>query len=133
MVGLKQAQRASDLTARIDLNDERYGKGNKKAKTPLRFRKVRGLGTQVFYVFLGVSLFFCAVRFAITGTLLPDGVQRNVHSFLTKDPLKQVFGGGTQKPAAKQTTKAKTQTKKSKKKKVRSRKRAKQKQVHNAT
>jgi len=126
MVGLKAASRASDLTQKIDLNDPIFGKASKK-KTPLRFRKVRGLGSQVFYVFLGVSLFFCAVRYALEPKSFTGHVQRTVHMIMEKNPVQHVQGmlglkpEVKKKPAAKPT--AKPTPSKTKKKRTRSHKR----------
>ncbi len=64
MVGLKSAARQSDLTQKIDISDGRFKRAG-KPKVALRFRKVRGLWSQVFYVFVGISLFFCAIRYVL--------------------------------------------------------------------
>lgn len=123
MVGLKAASRASDLTQKIDLNDPRFGKAVKK-KTPLRFRKVRGLGNQVFYVFLGVSLFFCAIRYALEPKSFTGHVQRTVHMIMEKNPVQHVQGMLGLKPEVKKKPAAKPAPAKTKKKRTRGHKRA---------
>ena len=129
IVGLRSATRQSDMTARLDLNDPELKQGLKKAGKPLRFRKVRGLWTQVFYVFTGVSLFFCAVRFALDPKSFHEGVQRTVHTFMDKDSIKNMQGMlGLQPQQATVTKPASAPPKKAKKKKARSRKRAHSKQ-----
>jgi cytochrome c biogenesis protein ResB len=121
MVGLKAASRQSDLTQKIDLNDERFKKGISKPRVALRFRKVRGLWTQVFYVFLGISLFFCAIRYVLEPKSFSGHVQRTVHSLLEKNPLQHVQGLLGIKPAATAKKPVKPPPKKVKKKKTRSR------------
>ncbi|PZM80569.1 MAG: hypothetical protein DKT66_15035 [Candidatus Melainabacteria bacterium] len=121
IVGLKAATRASDLTQKIDISDGRFNKTAKK-KTPLRFRKVRGLGTQVFYVFLGVSLFFCAIRYVLEPASFTGHVQRTVHMILDKNPVQHVQGMLGIKPEVKKKPPEKPpakQTKKVKKKRTR--------------
>lgn len=116
IVGLKSATRASDLTQKIDISDGKFS-NLKKAKTPLRFRKVRGMWTQVFYVFLGVSLFFCAIRFVLEPKSFHEGVQRTVHTIMQKDPIQHVQSFLGVKPAA--VKKPVKPAKPAKKKKVR--------------
>ncbi len=120
IVGLRSASRASDLTQKIDLNDPRF-KGTSKKKTPLRFRKVRGLWTQVLYVFLGVSLFFCGIRYALEPKSFTAHVQRTVHMVMEKTPLQHVQGLLGLKPEVKKKPPAKPPDKKVKKKKTRTR------------
>jgi uncharacterized Zn finger protein (UPF0148 family) len=122
IVGLKAATRQSDLTQKIDISDGKFS-NLKKSKTPLRFRKVRGLWTQVFYVFLGVSLFFCAIRFALEPKSFHEGVQRTVHTIMQKNPIQHVQSFLGVKPAAvkKPAKPAKSTTKKKKTKKKRNR------------
>lgn len=123
IVGLKAASRASDLTQKIDISDGRFNKAAKK-KTPLRFRKVRGLWSQVFYVFLGVSLFFCAIRYALEPKSFTGHVQRTVHMIMEKSPVQHVQGMLGLKPEVKKKTPVKSPPTKVKKKKTRSRKKA---------
>ncbi len=118
IVGLRSASRASDLTQKIDLNDPRF-KGTNKKKTPLRFRKVRGLWTQVVYVFLGVSLFFCAIRYVLEPKSFTAHVQRTVHMVMEKTPLQHVQGMLGLKPEVKKKPPAKPPAKKVKKRKTR--------------
>lgn len=120
IVGLRSASRASDLTQKIDLNDPRFKASNKK-KTPLRFRKVRGLWTQVIYVFVGVSLFFCAIRYVLEPKSFTQHVQRTVHMVMEKTPLQHVQGLLGLKPEVKKKSPAKQPPKKDKKKRTRSR------------
>lgn len=122
MVGLKAASRASDLTQKIDLNDPIFGKASKK-KTPLRFRKVRGLGTQVVYVFMGVTLFFCAIRYALEPKSFTGSVQRTVHMIMKKSPVQHMQGLLGGKPEVKKKTPAKPPAQKVKKKRPRAHKR----------
>lgn len=132
IVGLKSASRASDLTQKIDISDGKFS-NLKKSKTPLRFRKVRGLWSQVFYVFLGVSLFFCAVRFVLEPKSFHEGVQRTVHTIMQKDPIQHVQSLLGVKPAVvKKPAKPAKPTKATKKKKTKKKRtKAKQKAAAN--
>ncbi|MCC7527613.1 MAG: hypothetical protein IT342_03760 [Candidatus Melainabacteria bacterium] len=118
IVGLRSAARQSDLTQKIDLNEEKF-KRAAKPKVELRFRKVRGLWTQVIYVFVGISLFFCAIRYVLEPKSLTVQIQRTVHSLLEKDPIKHVQGLLGLKPAAKVKKPVKPPVKKVKKKNTR--------------
>ncbi|HEY9788381.1 MAG TPA: hypothetical protein V6D17_23530 [Candidatus Obscuribacterales bacterium] len=76
--------RQADMTVRLD--DEMANQVMKKMKTPLRFRRVRSLWTQVLYILVGVSLFFCAVRFVLD-LVFPGRVQRTVHGLMQSQPV----------------------------------------------
>ncbi len=127
MVGLKSATRQSDLTQKIEITEGMLKRGS-KPKVALRFRKVRGLWSQVFYLFVGISLFFCAIRYVLEPKSFTTQVQRTVHSIVEKGPIKHVQSmfGIKSAPAVKKPVKPPT---KKKKKKIRARKqpRAKQK------
>jgi hypothetical protein len=129
IVGLRSAARQSDLTQKIDLNEERFKRAG-KPKVALRFRKVRGLWTQVIFVFVGISLFFCAIRYVLEPKSFAGQVQRTVHSLLEKGPIKHVQGMLGLKPEAKLKKPVKPPPKKMKKKKTRTRKRTRAKQQH---
>jgi hypothetical protein len=124
MVGLKSAARQSDLTQKIDISDGRFKRAG-KPKVALRFRKVRGLWSQVFYVFVGISLFFCAIRYALEPKSFTVQVQRSVHSLLEKSPIKHVQNMLGIKQTAQPKKPAKPPAKKVKKKKARIRKQTK--------
>ncbi len=91
---------------------------------------MRGLWTQVIYVFVGISLFFCAIRYVLEPKSFTVQVQRTVHTLLEKDPIKHVQGLLGLKPAAKPKKPVKPPAKKVKKKKVRTRKHTHVKQQH---
>lgn len=92
ILGLKSAARQADMTAKIELDGKKIAKIAHKPKIALRFRKVRGIWTQSLYVVVGICLFFVAVRFALDRTAFHHDVQRSVHAFLQKDPLKALSG-----------------------------------------
>ncbi len=129
IVGLRSAARQSDLTQKIDLNEERFKRAG-KPKVALRFRKVRGLWTQVIFVFVGISLFFCAIRYVLEPKSFTGQVQRTVHSLLEKDPIKHVRSMLGLKPAATGKSTIKAPAKKVKQKKTRTRKHTRVKQKH---
>ncbi len=121
MVGLKSAARQSDLTQKIDISDGRFKRPG-KPKVALRFRKVRGLWSQVFYVFIGIALFFCGIRYVLEPKSFTGQVQRSVHSILEKNPIKHVQNMLGIKQAAQPKKPVKPPAKKVKKKKTRIRK-----------
>lgn len=98
MGGIKTGVRQADSTSRIDA-DEALEAAIAKGKRPLRFRHVRSLYVQLIYIFIGLSLFFCAIRY-ILDTVFPGRLQRTVHTLqqeLKKMPVSKMIPPQIQK------------------------------------
>jgi type III secretory pathway component EscV len=84
MGGLKKGIKQGESTRRLDesISSSDFETSRKK---PLRLaRHVRAIGEQVFYVLIGVTLLFCAVRFALQ-TWFPGKVHQLLAPIMGKN------------------------------------------------
>lgn len=62
--GLKSGIKQADMTRRLD--DNLSANNFNSSRKPTRFRKhVKSMSEHAIYIFIGVALFFCAVRFTV--------------------------------------------------------------------
>jgi len=81
--GLKGGIKQQDLTRRLD--DNLSAGDFERARRPTRFRKhVKSLSEKAFYVFIGVALLFCAVRFTLQ-TFFPGKIHGVLAPILGKN------------------------------------------------
>jgi hypothetical protein len=127
--GLKSGIKQQDMTRRLD--DNLGASDFERARKPTRLRKhVKSLTEHLVYVFIGLALFFCAVRFTVQ-TWFPDKIHRVLAPILGKnaavveqtltgepaeeleDPDKPAKAGEEKKPQPDKNTKSSTKKKSS--------------------
>jgi hypothetical protein len=81
--GLKGGMKQQDMTRRLD--DNLSAGDFERARRPTRFRKhVKSLSEKAFYVFIGMALLFCAVRFTLQ-TFFPGKIHGVLAPILGKN------------------------------------------------
>ncbi|HEY9676523.1 MAG TPA: hypothetical protein V6C76_00875 [Drouetiella sp.] len=91
--GLKSGIKQQDLTRRLD--DSISSKNFDSSRKPTRFRKhVKSMSEHAVYLFIGLSLFFCAIRFTLQ-TWFPTKVHTVLAPILGKNsgPVERVLTG----------------------------------------
>jgi hypothetical protein len=81
--GLKSGIKQQDMTRRLD--DNLSSSNFERARKPTKLRKhVKSLTEHLVYVFIGLALFFCAVRFTVQ-TWFPDKIHKVLAPILGKN------------------------------------------------
>lgn len=99
--GLKGGIKQADMTRRLD--DSLSSADFERARRPNRLRRhIRSLSEQLFYLFIGCALFFCAVRFTLT-TFFPGKVHSILAPILGKHSavVEQTLTGKSGEPGSK--------------------------------
>jgi hypothetical protein len=113
--GLKSGIKQQDATRRLD--DNLSSSDFERTRKPTRLRRhVRSLGEHLFYLLVGATLFFCAVRFTLQ-TYFPGKVHRILAPILGKNSAvveQTLTGNSTQQTNANKTDKSEKKEKKTK-------------------
>jgi len=81
--GLKSGIKQQDMTRRLD--DNLSSSDFDRSRKPTKLRKhVKSLTEHLVYVFIGLALFFCAVRFTVQ-TWFPDKIHKVLAPILGKN------------------------------------------------
>jgi hypothetical protein len=114
--GLKSGIKQQDATRRLD--DNLSSSDFERTRKPTRLRRhVRSLGEHLFYLLVGATLFFCAVRFTLQ-TYFPGKVHRILAPILGKNSAvveQTLTGSSTQQGDDNKTDKPEKKDKKDKK------------------
>ncbi|HEY9713618.1 MAG TPA: hypothetical protein V6C72_09115 [Chroococcales cyanobacterium] len=81
--GLKGGIKQADMTRRLDENLSAGDFERARGSSRLR-RQFRSLSEQLFYIFIGIALLFCAARFTLT-TWFPGKVHDVLHPILGRN------------------------------------------------
>jgi hypothetical protein len=113
--GLKSGIKQQDATRRLD--DNLSSSDFERTRKPTRLRKhVRSLGEHLFYLLVGATLFFCAIRFTLQ-TYFPGKVHRILAPILGKNSAvveQTLTGTNTQSGNANKTENPEKKDKKAK-------------------